>query len=214
MNKNHTYTKINKMKDINGIPVYQATVDDEGTGMFVVSLVDAPAIESGFMAFAKQEPLKFSIQDDDKHMVFGPVMIPDKPIYRETMDGMPYYIVYKADTIHKMAERFFAENRINDVDHDHNFELVEGVTLVEAYFKDVEKGINPVGYEDLPDDTLFFKYHVTDDEIWANIKAGTWKGFSLAGNFGIEPVAMQEQPKHNVLDDIESLLGEIINKLK
>ena len=206
------------MKDINGIPVYQATVDEEGTGMVVVSLVDAPAIESGFMAFAKQvEPMRFSVQDEDKHLVFGPVMVPDLPIYRETMDGMPYYIVYKAETIHKMAERYFAENRINDVDHDHNFELVEGVTLVEAFFKDTEKGINPVGYEDLPNDTLFFKYHVNNQELWDTIKAGTWKGFSLAGNFGIEPVMMEKQSepeKDNVVEDINSLLEQIINKLR
>ena len=202
------------MKDINGIPVYQATVDDEGTGMVVVSLVDAPAIESGFMAFAKQrEPMRFSVQDESKHMVFGPVMIPDFPIYRETLDGMPYYIVYKPETIHKMAERYFAEKRINDVDHDHNFELVNGVTLVEAFFKNVENGINPVGYEDLPDDTLFFKYHVNDQELWGQIVNGTWKGFSLAGTFGVEPVMMQEQPQPNVIDEIGDLLSQIENKL-
>lgn len=204
------------MKDINGIPCYRATIDGEDTGMVVVSLVDAPAIESDFMAFDKtQEPMRFSVQSEEQRMLLGPVMIPDFPIYRESKDGMPYYIVYDAQTIHKMAERYFAENRINNVDTDHSFELVEGVTLVQAFFKNVEKGINPVGFEDLPDDTLFFQFHVTSNEIWAGVKEGKWKGFSLAGYFNVEPVEMKkEEPKPNILDSIEDLLTKITNKLK
>ena len=202
------------MKDINGIPVYRATVDDENTKMEVVSLVDMPAIEVDFLSFNKtQEPMRFSVQNEEQRMLLGPVMIPDFPIYRETLDGMPYYIVYDAQTIHKMAERYFAENRINNVDTNHSFELVEGVTLVQAFFKNVEKGINPVGFADLPDDTLFFQFHVTSDEIWSGVKEGKWKGFSLAGTFGIEPVMMQKEPQPNVLDEIGDLLKKIENKL-
>lgn len=204
------------MKDINGIPCYRATVDDEDTGMVVVSLVDAPAIENDFLAFGKtQEPMRFSVQSEEQRMLLGPVMIPEFPIYRESKDGMPYYIVYDAQTIHKMSEKYFAENRINNVDTDHSFELVEGVTLVQAFFKNVEKGINPVGFEDLPDDTLFFQYHILNDEIWNGIKEGTWKGFSLAGYFNVEPVEMRKEsePEMTVLDDIEDLLNRINNKL-
>ena len=200
----------------NNIPIYRATVDNEDTGMVVVSLVDAPAIESDFMAFNKtQEPMRFSVQNEEQRMLLGPVMIPELPIYRETMDGMPYYIVYDAQTIHKMAEKYFAENRINNVDTNHSFELVEGVTLVQAFFKNVEKGINPVGFEDLPDDTLFFQFHVTSDEIWAGVKEGKWKGFSLAGTFGIEPVQMQNNKKSNTkemskLEKIRTALQNIL----
>lgn len=204
------------MKDINGIPVYRATVDDENTKMEVVSLVDMPAIEVDFLSFNKtQEPMRFSVQNEEQRMLLGPVMIPELPIYRETLDGMPYYIVYDAQTIHKMAEKYFAENRINNVDTNHSFELVEGVTLVQAFFKNVEKGINPVGFEDLPDDTLFFQFHVTSDEIWAGVKDGKWKGFSLAGTFGIEPVQMQNNKKSNTkemskLEKIRTALQNIL----
>ena len=204
------------MKDINGIPVYRATVDDENTKMEVVSLVDMPAIEVDFLSFNKtQEPMRFSVQNEEQRMLLGPVMIPELPIYRETLDGMPYYIVYDAQTIHKMAEKYFAENRINNVDTNHSFELVEGVTLVQAFFKNVEKGINPVGFEDLPDDTLFFQFHVTSDEIWAGVKDGKWKGFSLAGTFGIEPVQLQNNKKSNTkemskLEKIRTALQNIL----
>lgn len=204
------------MKDINGIPCYRATVDTDDAGMYVVSLVDEPAVEVDFLAFDKQQPIMLSIQDEEQRMVLGVVMRPNYPMYRRDESGFEYYIEYSPETIHRMAEKFFATTNVNSVDTDHNFELVEGVTLVQAFFKDVNKGINPVGFEELPDDTLFFQYHITNDEIWEGVKNGTWKGFSLAGYFNVEPItASKQEPeqKDNVLDDIQSLLEKIINKL-
>ena len=141
----------------NHIPIYRASVDSEDTGMVVVSLVDAPAIERNFLAFSKVEEVKLSIQDEEQRKVLGPVAIPNKLIYREAEDGTPYYLVFEADMIHKMAEKFFQEYNVNSVDTDHSFELVDGVAMTQAFFKNTEKGINPEGYEDLPDDTLFFE---------------------------------------------------------
>ena len=187
------------MKDINGIPCYRATVDGDDTGMVVVSLVDAPAVEVDFLAFDKQQPLQFNIQDEEQRMVLGVVMRPNYPMYRRDESGWEYFVEYAPETIHKMAERFFATMNVNSVDTDHSFELVDGVTLVQAFFKNVEKGINPAGFEDLPDDTLFFQYHITNDEIWGGVKAGTWKGFSLAGSFNIVPIQMQINKKSNTV---------------
>ena len=200
------------MKDINGIPCYRATLDSEDTGMVVVSLVDDPAVEVDFLAFDKKQPLQFNIQDEEQRMVLGVVMRPNYPMYRRDESGWEYFIEYTPDTIHKMAERFFQKMNVNNVDTDHSFELVEGVTLVQAFFKNVEKGINPAGFEELPDDTLFFQYHITNDEIWEGVKAGTWKGFSLAGTFNVVPVEAHKQTP-NVLDEIEDLLNRMNNKL-
>lgn len=201
------------MKDINGIPVYRATVDDtDSTGMELVSFVNDCAVEVDFLAFAKAEPMQFSIQSDEQRKVLGVVMRPDFPIYRETADGMPFYIVYDAQTIHKMAEKFFATMNINNVDTDHSFELVDGVILTQAFFKNVAKGINPAGFEALPDDTLFFEYHIVSDSIWQGVKDGTWKGLSLAGVFNMEPVMFEKQ-KPSVLDEIETLIEKINNKI-
>lgn len=198
------------------LPIYRATIDNsDDTGMFVVSLVDEPAVEVDFLAFDKQtEQLEFAIQDEEQRKVLGVVMIPNKLIYRRDSNGFEYLIKYEPDTIHQMVEKFFRDVNPNNVDTDHNFELVEGVVLSQAFFKNTEKGINPAGFEDLPDDTLFFEYHVLNDEIWNGIKEGTWKGFSLAGYFNVEPVEMKkEEPKPSVLDDIEDLIKKINNKL-
>lgn len=198
------------------LPIYRATIDNsDDTGMFVVSLVDEPAVEVDFLAFDKQtEHLEFAIQDEEQRKVLGVVMIPNKLIYRRDSNGFEYLIKYEPDTIHQMVEKFFRDVNPNNVDTDHNFELVQGVVLSQAFFKNTEKGINPAGFENMPDDTLFFEYHILNDEIWNGIKEGTWKGFSLAGYFNVEPVEMKkEEPKPSVLDDIEDLIKKINNKL-
>lgn len=200
------------MASINGIPCFKATIDTDDTGMFVCSFVAAPAIEEGFLAFAKQEQIKLSIQSEEERMVLGAVMVPDKPLYRQTDDGAEYYIVYDSNTIHKMVERFFQQSHQNDVDIEHSFKLEEGVYLVQSFFKSTAKGINPVGFESLPDDTLFFQYHVTNDELWAKIKEGEVTGFSLAGMFNIVP--MEEQmSKVSDLDECIGLMNRIVDKI-
>lgn len=190
----------------NGLPVYKALVDDtEDTGMVVCSLVDEPAIERDFVAFDKQVPLKFKVEDEEKRMVLGPVIIPDMLIYRRDENNTEYYITYPAETIHKMAEKYFKNNYQNNVDTDHSFELVDGVVMTQAFFKNTEMGINPAGFEDLPDDTLFFQFHILSDDIWDEIKAGTWKGYSLAGTFNVVPMEMNKQKKSNKMSKLNKV---------
>ena len=178
-----------EIKLLNGLPCYKATVDDsDETGMFVVSLVEYPAIEKSFMAFNEQKQIKLSVISEEKQMVFGPVAVAGMPIYRRDADGFEYYIMYDAETIHKMTEKYFAHGFQNNVDVEHDFELQNGVILTQAFFKNKAQGIDPAGYEDLPDDTLFFQFHITDSELWEKVKSGEVTGFSLAGTFGVEPI--------------------------
>lgn len=77
---------------IDGIPVYQASVnaDDPETGMFKISLVDDPAVQSNFQVFANKRPQMYAVADEDKRLVFGVVMRADFPIYRRD-DSMGVY---------------------------------------------------------------------------------------------------------------------------
>ena len=101
----------------NNLPLYQATIDNsEDTGMFVVSLVEFPAIEKSFMAFSDQKQLKLSVIDEEQQMVFGPVAVADMPIYRRDADGYEYYIMYSKETIAKMVEKYFKNGFQNNVD--------------------------------------------------------------------------------------------------
>lgn len=189
---------------IDGIPVYQALVTDEDTGMVRISLVDDPAVQSNFLAFDKQEKvLLYFVKDEEKRLVVGVVMRADFPIYRRDERAGEYYIIYKADTIRRMAEKYLAEGRQNTVNLMHEGPDVEGVQLVQYFIKDTEKGIAPAGFDNIADGSLFAEFHVTSDEVWAGIKNGTYKGFSLEGFFDLEP----EQDRDEVQDIVDTLHG-------
>ena len=116
---------------IGGIPVYNAIISDAETGMFKISLVDDPAVMSNFQAFDKQNiPQMYAIQDEEKRLVRGVVMRADFPIYRRDDKMGEYYIIYKADQIRIMAEKYLAESRQNDVNVMHRKDSdVDGVQM-------------------------------------------------------------------------------------
>ena len=64
---------------------------------------------------------------------------------------------------------------------------VEGVQMVQYFIKDSARGVNPEGFADVADGSLFAEFHVLNDDVWAAIKAGTYNGFSLEGVFDFIP---------------------------
>ena len=188
---------------IGGIPVYEAVITDEETGMFRISLVDDPAVMSNFQAFdAHKKPMMYAIQDEEKRLVRGCIMRADFPIYRRDSKMGEYYVIYKADTIRTMAEKYLLEGRQNDVNlmHEEGSD-VDGVQMVQYFIKG--DGINVEGFDDCADGSLFGEFHVTNDEVWAEIKAGTYKGFSLEGVFDLVP----ETDKDEIQEIVDLLDG-------
>ena len=170
---------------IGGLPVFNALVDDEETGMVRISLVDDPAVESNFVSFAADRRMQmYAVSNEERHLVRGCVIRADFPIFRRDQFG-EYYIVYKPVTIRQMAERYLLESRQNNVDLMHSQNDVPGVQLVQWFIKG--DGISVEGFDDIAPGSLFAEFHVTDPDIWAAIKAGTYRGFSLEGYFDFLP---------------------------
>ena len=203
------------MFTIGGLPVFDALVPDEDTGMLKISLVDIPAVMSDFLVFnAQREVQMYSIQDEDLRLVYGVVARANYPIYRKSEQIGEYYIVFKPETIRAMAEKYLAESRQNDVSTMHTTD-VEGVQMVQYFIKDSSRGVNPEGFADIADGSLFAEFHILNDEVWSAIKAGTYNGFSLEGVFDFIPepeVAarsqgdeMERQVKSEILSIIKQL---------
>ncbi len=179
----------------NGLPLLEAriNINDEETGMYCISLVDAPATQSNFIAFSEdKELLKYSVQDEEQRRVFGLIMGADMPIYRRTAEGAEYYIIYSRQTLADMMEKYFKQGFQNQVDTNHNFQLEDGITLTQMFVKDAEKGVNPKGFEEYADGSIFAEFHIMNDEVWNAVKEGTYKGFSLAGYFTVEETFKEE----------------------
>ena len=158
---------------------------------------------SNFQAFDKQNiPQMYAIQDEEKRLVRGVVMRADFPIYRRDDKMGEYYIIYKADQIRIMAEKYLAESRQNDVNVMHRKDSdVDGVQMVQYFIKG--DGVSVEGFDECADGSLFAEFHIVNDDVWDEIKAGTYKGFSLEGVFDMQP----ETDADEIQDIVDKLDG-------
>lgn len=192
------------MRTFNNLPLYVAEITDPAEGIFDISLVEDPAVKRDFVLFKDQEELTFQVQDESKRIISGVVMLADTPIFRRSPSLGEYYIVFSKDTIELMVEKMSLENKLNNITLNHDGQLVEGVTLMELFFKDSSRGLNPSYLKDVPEGSLVASYKVENDKVWNLVKAGEFKGFSLTGLFSV-----MLPPEENSLDDILNLLEEV-----
>ena len=198
------------MVTIGGIPVYDALITDEETGMMKISLVDDPAVMSDFLAFDNIRKMQmYSVTDDEKRLVRGVVMRADFPIYRRDERMGEYYIIYKPETIRAMAEKYLAESRQNDVNVMHSTD-VDGVQMVQWFIKG--DGVSVDGFDDIADGSLFAEFHILNDEVWEAVKAGDYKGFSLEGFFDLAP-ERDKQTVEEIVDDLDGQFSRMFKSL-
>lgn len=196
------------------LPIYKALISTAEDMMITISLVDYPATESDFVAFAKENQLvKFSVENEEKRLVRGLVMAANLPIYRVHPNFGEYYIVYEPETIRLMAEKYLKDGFQNNVDLMHDGQLVDGVNMVQFFIKDTANGISPKPFEDYDDGSLFAEFHVENDAVWEQIKNGDFKGFSLEGFFTIEPMEFNKQENNNNTDKYNKTMSKL-NKIK
>lgn len=150
----------------------------------------------------------FVIQDEEQRIISGPLMLADTPIYRNDAIRGEYYVVFSADTIKQIAQKFFKKGYQNNVNLMHNSgDVQEGLTMFESWIVDKKRGIQPmVGFEDVPDGSWFGSYKVENEEAWNKVKSGEVLGFSVEGNFLYKE---QEQ-----MSAEERMMNEIIKVLQ
>ena len=193
---------------MNKLPIYNAEIKDERDGIIAISFVEEPAVESNFMLFGKQIPLFFA--NEEKRNILGVIMRADFPIYRRDIDGNEFYITYSADTIAKMAQKYFVSGAVNMTSTDHSGEALDGVSLVQWYIKDTDKGIVPNGFDDVKDGSLFAEFHIENENLWTACKDGTFKGFSLEGYFTTEKTNLKSDKMENkIMQKVRELLVKL-----
>jgi len=199
--------------------VFELTVEDGDEGVFAISFVAQPAIERDFVYLNKAE-IKFAAIDDEKHLVAGPLLVPDKRILRLDTFNQPYEVYFTADTIEKLAQQYLTKKYNDKVTYEHSSD-VKDVSLVESWviantFKDKS---NQYGFS-LPKGTWFGIMKVNNPKLWEDVKAGKVKGFSIEGEF--EHTEMKNSLGIDLsknIDDLndgesEVLLGYIKNLIK
>lgn len=185
--------------------------DDMSLGLQAISLVDRPAIEQDFLLF-KDEHICFA-KDESKHIISGPALIAEMPIYRRNAKGEEYYVIFNKETIAKLVERYSKNGLFNIVNlqHDHNL-WIENAVLVESYFVDKERGISPKEYGNLSDGSWVVSFKIEDENLWNEIVNGNeLNGFSVevSGKL-IEKLSSEKADTE--IDEINKLIDEMLEK--
>jgi len=190
------------------IPIYKLIVtDDEKIAWTYTALVDKPATAELFVAFKEHENtdyFKFQVANEEKRIVMGALMVANLPIPRiDEKTKQQFLVVLDAENIDKALQKFFKQGNQKNVNfmHDPN-QVVDGVYMYQAFIINSDLGITtPKGFNEVPDGSAFGVFKIDNDSVWADIKAGKYKGFSIEGMFVQEPMTELSQSEVDLLTE-------------
>jgi len=196
------------MRDIDDLETIELFIDDEDqSGIEAISLVEFPAIEENFVALSKHK-IELKTMDEEKRLVVGLALVPDKKIYRNN-GGFEYNITFSKDTVRKAAEKYLKSLKIHNATIEHEME-VDGVYLTESWIVE-DKAKDKTALYDLnaPEGAWAVAMRIENDEVWGDVKAGKYLGFSIEGIFnenqGWDAEDLSVMKKINqLLDELES----------
>ena len=193
------------------LPIYLLEINEDlmdGSEVDFVALVDKPAIERNFLRF-KEDRINFEIQDEERRIISGPIMLADTPIYRND-NGQEYFVSFPKDTIYKIIKKMFQKNYTGNVNLMHDpKKIVEGVTMFECWISDESRGVKPMkGFEDAPDGSAFASYFVDNEDVWQKVKSGEFKGFSVEGLFNYKRGEQVMNYEEKLWSEIANILNE------
>lgn len=198
---------------------YKVGCDSE---TYAISMVEMPAIESNFVALAKEEEEKRQVflESDERHMVYGAVLIPDKDIYRCNHSNdveisnteQEFYINFSKESIVKMSQDFMKEYRQHEVTVDHE-DVANEVCVVESWLVEdpYKDKANALGIN-VPQGTWMVGMKVNNIETWERVKAGELKGFSVESLISLEEFSKIDN--NMSIETNEMFWDKLINVLK
>ena len=198
-----------------------------GSDVFAISVVSQPAVESSFVALAKQEkPKPVYLSKDDKHMLYGVILRADFPIYRAYGDE-EFYIEFDGEAIERLERKYMKNFAQRNWTKEH-MDFAEGLTLTESWIvTDLEHDKSKaLGLEGVSVGSWVGGCLVDDNEIWAQVKEGTYTGFSVEAFCDLEEITREiKNNKHNsdkimakksvkmdeILENIKNIISDAID---
>lgn len=176
------------------IKVYDIQIDQNfELGVEAVSLVNKPAIEENWITMSTDK-IKLSV-DNDKQILIGAALIPDKLIYRvHPKTKEEFYIKFTSETIEKIAQRFFKKGNQLNFNIEHNSDKPVDGFVFESWIVDNPETDKSVNYGlSYPKGTWVISAKIEDTQFWNEyVKTGKVKGFSIEGEFS-QKLMMSQQ---------------------
>lgn len=191
--------------------LYELILQDDEDGVFANSMVFAPAIERGFIYMSKE--IQFAEVSDEKQLVAGPILVPNKKILRIDGEGKRYSVFFTPETIELVARKFMKNKYGDQMTLEHGSKT-SGVYLTESWIVEAsaKDKSNLYGFT-LPRGTWFGVYKVDDKKIWDKVKDGTFRGFSIEGLFEHRKsnlkLSLEKHIDNLTEDEVEVLLSQI-----
>ena len=199
--------------------IVELLLDEESlqAGIQAISIVEAPAIEEDFVALKEEERVELKTIDEDKRVLLGAALVPNKPIYRKNGED-EYYIYFSQDTVRKASELFFINGNQNKATLEHQIDIT-GLSVVESWIIEGEQDKSKMYGMNLPVGTWMVSMKVHNDEIWNDyVKSGKVKGFSIEGYFVDKVEASKQDPEEleaeKKLKDIEDVILTALGSVK
>lgn len=162
---------------------YEIDPNDKITGVKAISLVDAPAIESDFVAFSKEKPQYVELKIEGyKQVVAGLALIPEKDIMRVTPEGEKYLAYFTLDSIEKIRNKFHKELLTSMVNVDHSQQDYIDAYLIESFIIDSPERLADVTAKGIKNPIMgswFVAYKIEDAQTFQRVLDGELKGFSV-----------------------------------
>lgn len=178
-------------------------IEDDVLGVYAISLVSAPAIESNFIQLSKELNLK--VIDDERGVLMGAALIPDLPILRNGDEG-EYHIFFSKDTVRKTSELFLKNSFQHETTLEHQHKLNSNL-VVESWIKEDETHDKSVKFGiDAPVGSWIVTMKVEDPDILELARQGKIKGFSIEGQFE-DKSELSKDPKE-LVDEINKLINQ------
>lgn len=177
------------------------SVVGDSSDVYAISLVEEPAIEIDYVAFDKDKETKPNLKfiedkQNEKFMILGPALIPDKNIYRN-YDGNEFYVSFSAECIEKLSYKFMKTcygDGCFTKDHE---SFAQGCSLAESWIKTSENDKSVDYGFDCPIGTWFIAAKIDSIELWDSIKKGERKGFSIESWVDLEEIIENKDKKEN-----------------
>ena len=190
---------IELMASLNGLPVFFIKIDeslDSDQGIDYVSCVDLPAIESNWVAMSDTKRFSFNA---DKQMLYGPILVPNFPIYRNDPQNGEYYVVFTEEEIIKMVRKFQAQQKTINLNYQHQKDSqLKNAVIQEIWLTGKSDKSKDLGF-DFPVNTAMIGAYIGDAKFWADeVKTGNVKGFSIEGFLDMEMKKFNHKHKYKM----------------
>ena len=194
------------MEELDTIELF---IDEENIndGVQAISLVEFPAIEENFVALSEHK-VEFKAIDDDKRIIVGLALVPNKKIYRRSKD-YEYNIMFSEQTVRKASEIYLKNLRNHNTTLEHN-NLTTGVCVIESWVvEDTEMDKSNLYGLNAVKGAWVVTMKVDNDDVWKDIKEQKYLGLSIEGMFSdrIEDMSKKDNAEE-ILEQIKQLFDE------